>query len=72
MYCFQDGSQVISIKREATDTQQDQQNSAVALSFPAKKDEGGWVVFFISIGIHFFKHVGLSEHFSFVLYTLVY
>ena len=33
MYCFQDGSAVISIKCEATDTQQQQQNSAVAISF---------------------------------------
>jgi len=32
MYCFQDGSEVISIKREATETQQQQQNSAVAIS----------------------------------------
>jgi hypothetical protein len=33
MHCFQDGSEVISIKREATDTQQEQQNSAVAVTF---------------------------------------
>ena len=39
MYCFQVGSDVISIKREATDTQQDQQNSAVAISFPEIKTE---------------------------------
>ena len=39
MYCFQDGSEVISIKREATDTQQEQQNSAVAISFRAIKAE---------------------------------
>ena len=39
MYCFQDGSEVISIKREATDTQQEQQNSAVAISFPEIKAE---------------------------------
>jgi len=39
MYCFQDGSEVISIKREATDTQQQQQNSAVAISFPEIKAE---------------------------------
>jgi hypothetical protein len=39
MYCFQDGSEVISIKHEATDTQQEQQNSAVAISFPAIKAE---------------------------------
>jgi hypothetical protein len=39
MYCFQDRSEVISIKREATDTQQDQQNCAVALSFPAMEVE---------------------------------
>jgi len=30
---------VISIKREATDTQQEQQNCAVAISFPAIKAE---------------------------------
>ena len=39
MYCFQDGSEVISIKREATDTQQQQQNSAVAISFTEIKAE---------------------------------
>jgi len=39
MYCFQDGSEVISIKREATDTQQQQQNSAVAISFTEVKAE---------------------------------
>jgi len=39
MYCFQDGSEVIGIKREATDTQQQQQNSAVAISFTEKKAE---------------------------------
>jgi len=40
MYCFQDGSEVISIKREATDTQQEQQNSAVAITFTEIKAEG--------------------------------
>jgi hypothetical protein len=39
MYCFQDGSEVISIKREATDTQQEQQNSAVSITFPEIKAE---------------------------------
>ena len=39
MYCFQDASDVISIKREATDTQQEQQNSAVAISFTEIKAE---------------------------------
>jgi len=39
MYCFQDGSEVISIKREATDTQQEQQNSATAISFTEIKGE---------------------------------
>jgi len=39
MYCFQDGREVISIKREATDTQQQQQNSAVAISFTEIKTE---------------------------------
>ena len=39
MYCFQDGSKVISIKHEATDTQQEQQNSAVAITFPEIKAE---------------------------------
>jgi len=34
MYCFQDRSEVISIKCEATDTQQQQQNSAAAVLFP--------------------------------------
>ena len=33
MYCFQDGSEVISIKCETTDTQQEQQKSAVAITF---------------------------------------
>ena len=39
MYCFQDGSEVISIKHEATDTQQEQQNSAVSISFSEIKAE---------------------------------
>jgi len=39
MYCFQDGSEVISIKREATDTQQQQQNSAVATSLTEIRTE---------------------------------
>jgi len=39
MYCFQDGREVISIKCEATDTQQQQQNSAVAISFCEIKAE---------------------------------
>jgi len=39
MYCFQDGSEVISIKCEATDTQHQQQESAVAISFPEIKAE---------------------------------
>jgi hypothetical protein len=37
MYCFQDGSDVISIECEATDTQQ--QNSAVTVTFPEIKAE---------------------------------
>jgi hypothetical protein len=44
MYCFQDGSEVISIKLEATDEQQEQQqqqHSAVAISFPSIKTEEG-------------------------------
>jgi len=39
MYCFQDGGEVISTKLEVTDTQQQQQNSAVAKSFPEIKAE---------------------------------
>ena len=39
MYCFQDGSEVISVKREATDTQQEQEKSAVAITFPEMKAE---------------------------------
>jgi len=39
MYCFQDGSEVISIKHEATDTQQEQENSAVAITFTEIKAE---------------------------------
>jgi hypothetical protein len=34
MYCFQDVSEVISIKREATDTQQEQEKGAVAITLP--------------------------------------
>jgi len=37
--CNDDGSEVISIKREATDTQQEQQKSAVAITFPEIKAE---------------------------------
>jgi hypothetical protein len=37
MYCFQDGSEVVSIKREATDIQQEQQKSVVAITFPERK-----------------------------------
>jgi hypothetical protein len=39
MYHFQDGSEVISTKREPTDTQQQQQNSAVAITFTEIKAE---------------------------------
>jgi hypothetical protein len=39
MYCFQGGNEVISIKREAKDTQQEQQKSAVAITFPEIKAE---------------------------------
>jgi hypothetical protein len=39
MYCFQDGSEVISIEHEATDTQQEQEKSAVAVTFPEIKAE---------------------------------
>jgi hypothetical protein len=39
MYCFQHGSEVIGIKREATDTQEEQQNSAVAITFTEIKGE---------------------------------
>jgi hypothetical protein len=39
MYRFQDGSAVISIKREATDIHQEQQNSAVAVTFTEVKVE---------------------------------
>ena len=39
MYCFQDGSEVISIKCETTDTQQEQQKSAVAITFTEIKAE---------------------------------
>jgi len=39
MYCFQVGIEVISKKHEATDTQQQQQNSAVAITFSEIKTE---------------------------------
>jgi hypothetical protein len=39
MHCFQDESEVISIKRETTDTQQEQQKSAVAITFTEMKAE---------------------------------
>jgi len=73
MYCFQDGSEMLSIKREATDTQQEQQKSAVAITFPEiKAEEEVSCNFFVSVVIQILKHVVLSEHFCFVLYTLVY
>ena len=45
MYCFQDRSEVISIKCEATDTQQQQQNSAAAVLFPEinAEEEVSWI-----------------------------
>jgi hypothetical protein len=39
MYCLQDGSEVISIKHEVTDTQQEQEKSAGAITFPEIKAE---------------------------------
>ncbi len=39
MYCFQDGSEVISIKCETADTQQEQQKSAVVITFTEIKAE---------------------------------
>ena len=64
---------MLSIKREATDTQQEQQKSAVAITFPEiKAEEEVSCNFFVSVVIQILKHVVLSEHFCFVLYTLVY
>src|SRR5215468_10949670 len=39
MYCFQDGSEMITIKHEATDIQQEQQNCAVDITFTEIKGE---------------------------------
>jgi hypothetical protein len=39
MYHFQDGSEVISTEREPTDTGQQQQNSAVPITFTEIKAE---------------------------------
>jgi hypothetical protein len=39
MYCFQAGIEVNSIKCEATDAEQEQEKSAVALTFPEIKAE---------------------------------
>jgi len=70
MYCFQDGSEVVSTKREATDTQQQQQNSAVAITFCEIKAEEE--VSCISLYPLLFRlHLGLLEHFCFLLYTSV-
>jgi hypothetical protein len=66
MYCFQDGSEVIGIKREVTDTLQEQQKSALAVTFPETKAvKEVRCISFISIVIQNFKHLALSEHFMF-------
>jgi hypothetical protein len=39
MYCFQDGSEVIGIKHESTDTQEEQEKSALAVTFTEIKCE---------------------------------
>ena len=72
MYCFQDGSEVISIKREATDIQQEQEKIAVAITFPEIKAEEEVVVFLCIHCYSHFQQLVLSEHICFVLYTLVH
>jgi len=68
MYCFQDGSEVISIKRETTDTQHEQQNCAAAISFPEiKAEEEVSCLSLYPMLPEFEKKSG-----CFVLYTLVY
>ena len=62
MYCFQDGSEVISIKCEATDTQQQQQNSAVAISFCEIKDGEEVSCISLYLWLSGFSNVLLSEH----------
>jgi hypothetical protein len=67
MYCFQDGSEGISIKHEATDTQQEQKKSAVAITFPEIKAEEE-----VCIVICIFKHLVLTEHYGFLLHFTVH
>ena len=72
MYCFQDGSEVISIKREATDTQQEQQNSAVAITFPTIKAEEEVSCISLYPLLFIFSNTLGCQNTCFVLYTWLY
>jgi hypothetical protein len=73
MYCFQDGSEVISIKREATDTQQEQEKSAMAITFPEiKSEEEVSCISLYPLLFGFSNLLYCQNFFCFVLYTLVY
>ena len=72
MYCFQDGSEVIGIKHEATDTQQEQENSAVAITFTEiKAEEGVSCVYLFSL-LFIFPNTLCCQNTCFMLYTLLY
>jgi len=72
MYCFQDGSEVISIKHEATDTPQEQEKSAVALTFPEIKAEEEVSCISLYPFLFIFPNTFCCQNTYFVLYTLVY
>ena len=71
MYCFQDRSEVISIKREAADTQQEQQKSAVAITFSEIKAEEEVSCISLYPLLFRFSNILRCQN-TFVLYTLVY
>ena len=68
MYCFQDGSEVISIKCEATDTQQEQQNSAVAILPEIKAEDEVSCISLYPLLFRFSNILG-HQNTCFVLYT---
>jgi hypothetical protein len=71
MYCFQEGCEVIGIKHEATDTEVEQEKSAVAISFPEiKAEEEVSCISLYPLLFRFSNIVGCQAvHFCFVLCT---
>jgi hypothetical protein len=71
MYCFQDGSEVISIKLEATDTHQEQEKSAMDITFPEIKSEEEVSYISLYTLLSGFSNIFACLNTCYVLHTLV-